>query len=167
MPIAVHAPSNVHVSFGNWNIMYNVAPAPRIGTNGTSGVRNGPFELRRTGTEHPHTDAHRRERGQRTTGDQLTEQSQREESGDDDGNGTDDPRGRRRRLIDRVHTAEDLRQQAVTRHGVENARLTHEHHQHHRREARRGADVHEFSSHLSCGTAPIATDTGCGTPSCW
>ena len=63
-----------------------------------------------------------------------------------------------------MHLAEHGRQHAVARHGIEDARLAQQQHQHHGAQAEHGADIDE--RHQPGQAGPIAftaTATGCGT----
>ena len=116
---------------------------PRIGTSGTSGVRNGPRQVRLLAAQHDDAAADDDERQQGADRHQFAQQADREHARDHRGHQAGDDGGDVRRPELRVHLAEHRREQAVARHGEEDARLAHEHHQHHRGEAGDGADVDE------------------------
>src|SRR6266550_4204214 len=81
---------------------------------------------------------------------QLAEQADREESGHHGG----DDSGQYRRhvwgLEPGMHLPENRRQQAVARHRIEYARLSHEHDQHDRSETRNGANVDDRAQPGKC-----------------
>jgi hypothetical protein len=68
--------------------------------------------------------------------------------------------------VDWMDTGEHRRQQAVVGHDHEDARLTDDHHQHHRGQPDQRADFDHQRSQPSCGCAATAVTTGSSVPSC-
>ena len=118
----------------------------------------GTRDLGRAHAQDPHAGAHDHEGEQRPDAHELAEQADREEARDDGGDAAREDRRDVRRLELRVHLAEDRRKQSVARHGEEDARLAHEHHQHHRREAGERADLDRVAQPRERGARRLHRD---------
>src|SRR5665811_449471 len=110
-------------------------------------------QIRRLVAQHDDARANDDECEQRSDRHELTQEADREESRDDRRDYAGENRGDIRSLEAGMDLSEDWREEPVTRHRVEDARLTHEHHEHYRCEPRASAGP-AFS---------MATNTGCGT----
>ena len=98
----------------------------------------------RLGLAHPqNTGRHDDERGQGADVHQLEQHVDVDEAAGERGQQTEEPRALERGTVLLVHVAEELREQAVAAHGVADAGLAVQLHEHHRGHADQRAEVHD------------------------
>src|SRR5471030_2072911 len=111
----------------------------------------GAFQVGTLLAQDDHGHRHQAERGQRADVDQLGQHVERHHGGDQAEDDADQPGGEERRLEARVHRRQAFRQQAIARHGVDDAGLAEGHHQDHGGHAEDGAEVDEAGEPVLTG----------------
>ena len=103
-----------------------------------------PFKVRTPNTHYPDTYADQNKREERTDAGHLANDVLRNERGENSCEDKEQHVRLVRRPTTRVHIGENLRHEAVATHGIEDARLTEQHHENDRGEAGQNCDRHRL-----------------------
>ncbi len=118
---------------------------------GAAGHPKRPRQIRPAQAKEHHADTHEDEREQRSDARELPQYVDGEHAAGDGARDAGDDGGHVGRAKARVHTRRHGREEPIMRHRIEDARLPEEQHEHDRREAGDGTDLHRRRQPLPPG----------------